>query len=189
LNSLSPKLTLLRYLRANKFAIEKAKAQILRNLEWRVEMDVKGICSQTPADILGCKLEDILTLFPHWQSGFDQFGRPMIYKQYGATFDATKIFQLASKDAIARYHIWEQEACMRLCYESSLRTGYIVETVTCFIDIGGLNLSQVTRDFLAMIKLIAEIDQVLSPLLSLLSSSLTLPHRVSTLRLWVTPSS
>jgi hypothetical protein len=189
LNSLSPKLTLLRYLRANKFAIEKAKAQILRNLEWRVEMDVKGICSQTPADILGCKLEDILTLFPHWQSGFDQFGRPMIYKQYGATFDATKIFQLASKDAIARYHIWEQEACMRLCYESSLRTGYIVETVTCFIDIGGLNLSQVTRDFLAMIKLIAEIDQVLSPLPFLLFSSLTSHHRVSTLRLWVTPSS
>jgi hypothetical protein len=159
LNSLSPKLTLLRYLRANKFNVDQAKAHILRNLEWRIEMDVKGICSKTPDEILGCKLEDILAVFPHWQSGADQFGRPMIYKQYGSSFDASKILKLSSKDSIANYHIWEQEACMRLCYETSLQTGYIVETVTCFIDIGGLSLSQVTRDFLAIIKLIAEIDQ------------------------------
>lgn len=152
-------MTLLRYLRANKFSIEKAKAHILRNLEWRAEMDVKGICSKTPDQILGCKLEDIIALFPHWQSGNDEFGRPMIYKQYGPSFDASKILQLSSKDSIAKYHIWEQEACMRLCYETSLKTGYIVETVTCIIDIGGLTLSQVTRDFLSIIKLIAEIDQ------------------------------
>lgn len=122
-------------------------------------MDVKGICSKTPEEVLGCKLDEILAVFPHWQSGSDEFGRPMIYKQYGSSFDASKILKLSSKDSIANYHIWEQEACMRLCYETSLRTGYIVETVTCFIDIGGLSLSQVTRDFLAIIKLIAEIDQ------------------------------
>lgn len=122
-------------------------------------MDVKGICSKTPEEILGCKLEDIIALFPHWQSGNDEFGRPMIYKQYGSLFDASKILQLSSKDSIAKYHIWEQEACMRLCYETSLKTGFIVETLTCVVDIGGLNLSQVTRDFLSIIKLIAEIDQ------------------------------
>ena len=171
LNSLHPKLTLLRYLRANKFSIEKTKAHILRNLEWRVEMDVKGICSKTPEEVLGCDLKDLMNIFPHWQSGFDELGQPIIYKQYSSNFDATKILQLATKDSIARYHIWEQEACMRLCYEHSIQTGFIIETITCIIDIGGLNVSQVTRDFLSLIKLVVEIDQVKIIIIIISSSS------------------
>ena len=159
LNYLSPQLVLLRYLRANKFSIAKVKDHILRNIEWRAEMNVKELVNMHPSKILGCDISGIMTLFPHFQRGFDKFGRPILYKHYSSTFDATRIKSMSSMDALAKYHVWEQEACMRLCYEQSLKTGYIVETVTGIVDVAGLQLSQLSRDLLAVIKLVAEIDQ------------------------------
>lgn len=159
LNYLSSKLVLLRYLRANKFSVAKAKAHILRNIEWRAEMNVKELINMHPSEILGCDVQDVMQLFPHWQSKFDRDGRPILYKQYGERFDATRIKEMSSMDALAKYHIWEQEACMRLCYEQSHETGYIIETVTGVVDVGGLQLSQLSRDLLAVIKIVAEIDQ------------------------------
>jgi hypothetical protein len=159
LNYLSPKLVILRYLRANKFCTAKVKEHILRNIEWRAEMNVKEIVTMHPSEILGCDIEEIMALFPHWQSKFDKHGRPILYKHYSATFDATRIKDMSSMDALAKYHIWEQEACMRLCYEKSLETGHIIETVSGIVDVGGLQLSQLSRDLLAVIKIVAEIDQ------------------------------
>eukprot|EP00602_Paraphysomonas_sp_CaronLab_P010113 CAMPEP_0185029586 /NCGR_PEP_ID=MMETSP1103-20130426/15977_1 /TAXON_ID=36769 /ORGANISM="Paraphysomonas bandaiensis, Strain Caron Lab Isolate" /LENGTH=1340 /DNA_ID=CAMNT_0027564389 /DNA_START=389 /DNA_END=4408 /DNA_ORIENTATION=+ len=159
LHSLHPHLILLRYLRANKWVVSKTKAHILRNLQWREDMDVKGLCAQVPDEILGCEIGDLVEVFPHWQSGVDKHGRPVLYKQYNNSMDASKILGMSSLEAVTRYHIWEQEACMKLCYESSKKTGYIVETVTAVIDVKGMQLYQVTRDFLGIIKAIADIDQ------------------------------
>lgn len=159
LNYLHSKLVILRYLRANKFSTAKVKEHILRNIEWRADMKVKDLINMHPSEILGCDIQDIMNLFPHWQRKFDKHGRPILYKHYGSGFDATRIKEMSSMEALAKYHIWEQEACMRLCYEQSLETGYIVETVSAVVDVGGLQLSQLSRDLLAVIKIVAEIDQ------------------------------
>jgi hypothetical protein len=159
LNSLHPRLTLLRYLRANKFSVEKAIEKIRLNIAWRGEVKVKEIINLRPDEILGCTMSDLVEFFPHWQSGHDKHGRPVLYKQYNNHFDASKILKMSSTEAITRYHIWEQEACMRLCYEQSKHTGHIVETLTAVIDVKGMQLYQVTRDFLAIVKAIADIDQ------------------------------
>lgn len=160
LSSLHPKLILLRYLRANGFNVEKAQEHITTNVSWRENQKLKEICSKSVDDILGCNIKDLLEVFPHWHSGFDKCGRPVLYKQYGG-FEADVIKRISSIDAVSNYHIWEQESCMRLCFEQSHRLGYIVETITGVIDVGGMRLGQVTRDFLAIVKAIAYIDQVI----------------------------
>lgn len=124
-------------------------------------MDIKeGLIHQRPDEILGCNIKDLVTFFPHWQSGYDKFGRPVLYKQYNNAFDSSKILSMSSMEAVTKYHIWEQEACVRLCYEQSKRTGYIVDTMTGVIDVKGMQLYQITREFLAIVKAIADVDQV-----------------------------
>ena len=46
----------------------------------------------------------------------------MLYKQYGK-FDVTKLKTITSMEAVMKYHIWEQEACLRLCVKQSMKTG------------------------------------------------------------------
>ena len=62
-----------------------------------------------------------------------------------------------------KYHIWEQEACMEMCKRQSILSNHIVETITAVIDVKGMVLSQVTSDFLKIVKGIAQIDQVQYP--------------------------
>jgi hypothetical protein len=159
LNALFPQLTLLRYLRANKFDVEKTTTQIQKNVAWRREHKVKELIGKTPEEILGCHMDALIAVFPHWQCGFDVDGRPVMYKEYSKKFQVEKLLKITTLDAIKMYHIWENEACSRLCYEQSLKTGYIVDTVSAVIDIHSLGIMQVTRDFLAIVKSIAEIDQ------------------------------
>lgn len=159
LNSLAPQLTILRYLRANKFDELKTTEHIRRNVDWRIEHNVKGLIDMSPEEILGCDMDTLVSVFPHWQCGFDEAGRPVMYKQYSKLFQVDKLLQITTLDAIKKYHIWEQEACCRLCYEQSLKIGHIVETVSALVDIQGLSMTQLSKDFLAIVKSIAEIDQ------------------------------
>jgi hypothetical protein len=159
-NDLHSSLLLIRYLRANNFNAKKTIAHIQKNIEWRKTMDIAAIVKQRPEDILGCSLEELTAVFPHWHSGYDKTGRPVLFKQYG-NFEAGLIKKLVggSFDNVVRYHIWEQEACARLCFAKSQQNKAIVETITAVIDIKGMGMSQITRDFLSLTKSIAEIDQ------------------------------
>ena len=156
-------LVLLRYLRANNFKLEKTKKHILDNIKWRNEMNVRDIVMKSPENILKVDtMSELTVMFPHWHCGFDMFGRPVLYKQYGL-FEATTLLKKTSLDAIMKYHLWEQEACMELCCHQTNKTGFIVETITAVIDIEGMQLRQVTTDFLNIVKGIAKIDQAQYP--------------------------
>ena len=49
-------------------------------------------------------------------------GRPVLYKQYGK-FDVSRLKTMTSMEAVMKYHIWEQEACLKLCAEQSFERG------------------------------------------------------------------
>jgi hypothetical protein len=88
--TLHPTLTLLRYLRANNFDIDKAIAHMKANIAYRADMKVDELITKTPDEILGCSMEKLMEVFPHWHCGYDKTGRPVLYKQY-AKFDVTAI--------------------------------------------------------------------------------------------------
>ena len=68
-------LTLLRYLRGNNFNIEKTKEHILKNIQWRKDINIHEIIAKPPSENLQTTLRDFLKYQPHWSSGYDVTGR------------------------------------------------------------------------------------------------------------------
>lgn len=160
LDCIHPDLILLRYLRAFKFKPDKAIAAMTKNIQFRKEHHVRNILDKNPEEILGVKLEKLTTIFPHWHSGYDKTGRPVLYKVYGG-FDAKKIKTMlnGSFDNLVNYHVWEQEMCTKLCLQQSHKLGQIVETCTAIMDVKDMVMSQISRSFLGLTKQMAAIDQ------------------------------
>ena len=157
-HSLHPTLTLLKYLRANNFDHEKAREHMLRNIEWRQKMKVDEIVKQRPETILNCSLETLTRFFPHWHCGYDTTGRPVIYRNYGKC-DVSKLKEVTTTDAIMRYHIWEQEACLSLCYKQSHEREELIETITVILDLEDMKISQIKKDLLNLVKKLFNVDK------------------------------
>lgn len=157
---LDESLLLLRYLRANNFNIKKTKKHMLTNIEWRRSQNIPELMTKTPEQILGCKLSDLMGALPHWHAGYDKTGRPVLFKQQGA-FDMKLIKSLCGGnfDRMFQYHLWEQELMSRMCYEQSLRTRTIIETVVVVLDVKGMGMSSISSDFRAMMNTIVKMDQ------------------------------
>ncbi len=156
--SLHDDLTLLRYLRANKFDPDKALKAIHESLKFQDEHNMDEIRESIPDDILKCDVDKLHKIYPHWHCSFDLKGRPVIYQQYGV-FDTAAILAETDFVGITRYSMWEKEAHMHLCKKSSLKRGEIIETTTTVLDLKDMTLSQVTGDFLKVIKMVADIGK------------------------------
>jgi len=194
LSALNWDLILLRYLRANKFDAAKAYEHILKNVKWRKDQNIRQLVSTDPDEILGINVREVLKFAPHWHRGFDKCGRPIIYKHYGSTFNATHVKDLIgqnSLDPMERYHIWEMEACVRLAYEESLRTGYIVETISAVVDLQDLSMWNVNVDMYTLIKSLADVDQQQYPetlgFTVVINTSMIFPIIWRIIREWIDP--
>jgi len=159
-HALLPELTVLRFLRANKFDVKKTQKAITGHLAWQDEIKLSEIVQRKPEEILTCEIGAFTDLYPHWHYGYDKTGRPVMYKQYDR-FLAGAIKRLTgdSFDNVMTYHIWEQEAAAELCKRQSVKHRAIIETITGVIDIKDMKMAQITRNFLALVKLMAEVDQ------------------------------
>eukprot|EP01035_Chromulina_nebulosa_P018124 gene18124-23778_t len=160
--SLHPDLILLRYIRANNGHVDKAIAHMERNIKWRHEINVDGILSKYPNDNLGCHLSNLIKYLPHWQSGFDKTGRPVLYKQY-RDFDASAIKKLTPFENVIKYHVWEQEICMRMCLEQSKKLNTLIETITVVIDVKDMSVRQMSSDFFHLLKILGQVDSAQYP--------------------------
>jgi hypothetical protein len=185
-----PCLVLLRYLRATDFDLHRTQQLMLNNMKWRIDREVRTIMDLGIEEILNCDVPRLLEVYPHWHCGYDRVGRPVLYKQYGK-FEITKAKEMTDLDSLVRYHVWEQEACMLLCKEQSRKLGLVVETITVVIDIKDMQLRQVNRDFLSVIKQIADIDQRLYPetlgALYILNAPALFPVIWKVVRAWIDP--
>jgi hypothetical protein len=104
--ALFEELTLLRYLRVHAMNVNKAIAHIQRNISYRQQIQFQELMKKSPDDILGLSLQELRQYYRHWQYGYDKFGSPVIYLQYGS-FYASKIKKLTTFENVLRYHVWE----------------------------------------------------------------------------------
>ena len=153
---------LLRFLRARKWNLAEAEKMLRSNLEYRMTCDVPALSSISKlGEVFGnpdVKLEDIAQFYPHATIGFDIQGRPVTYKLWG-TFEVWNLKKMTTLDNLIRFHIWEQEHLFDQMLEWSTERGYHCETITAIIDIKGMRLRQITKDFLYLVKHMANVDQ------------------------------
>jgi len=153
---------LLRFLRARKFVIKDAEKMLKANIKYRIEHAVPGLLAMKDiAEVLDnpdVTYSDLAQYYPHGRIGFDKSGRPVTYKLWG-NFQVWNLKKLCPLDNLTKFHVWEQEHLFKEMLHWSSERNYNCETITAVIDIKGMKLKQITRDFLYLIKAMANVDQ------------------------------
>jgi len=146
--------------------------------QWRDEIGVSSLRAMTAEQVLGVKPGLVHQYMPQYHSGFDRQGRPTLIRQY-SRFDMRELKSLTTIGALVRHHIWEQVHCdvlaaalpavLTASSPSGAPLGRAREAVAGHRRDDrnrsrrrrrrGMKMRQVTRDFLALIRHIAEIDQ------------------------------
>lgn len=161
-HSLAWQLTLLRFLRGNKWVVDDCITSIHEGIKWRDEVGMAGVRKKPAADILGVPFKTLHDIYHHWHGGYDKIGRPVIYRAY-KTFNATGILAQVDLKQVNQYFAWEQEIHMAISKEASERTGFIVETTLNVLDLEGMRLAQVTNDFLTLVRMSADVGKIHYP--------------------------
>lgn len=157
--SLHPILTLLRFLRANRFDIDLTIAHILATVKWRKEVNVDWLANQKPTVILGGHCRSMDSMMRQWHCGFDRCDRPVLYKEY-KQLDWQQFKNPALVDAFTKYHIWEHEMCMKLCLIQSRKQDHIVEAVTIVLDLQHFSMKDLSNSgFVSFLRTITQMDQ------------------------------
>ena len=148
-------LKLLRFLRARKFEVNKAFQLCSADVAWRADkLELRNL---TSVDVLGCDSLAMYQFFPTWMHGFDKQGRPVSYRQFGK-FEISKVLKLTTMEKLIKFHGWETEQAVRKTRESSLSSGFNVETFVLVVDAKGWTLSLATSDAFTFIKGMASTD-------------------------------
>ncbi|GMI15759.1 hypothetical protein TrVE_jg6160 [Triparma verrucosa] len=152
----------LRFLRARKFSIPDAEKMLRANIEYRLTNDINALAKlETISEVFDnydIDYSDVAKYYPHSTIGFDTQGRPVTYKLWG-TFEVWNLKKMTSLDNLVKFHVWEQERLFEDMVRWSKVRGYHCETITAVIDIKGMRLRQITKDFLYLLKHMAAVDQ------------------------------
>ena len=125
--------------------------------------DMASLRLQRPEEVLGLPSEGVAAVnacFPHWHSGYDREGRPVTYIE-GARYDAAELFRLVPFEKAMRYHAWRTEAMLGAMYARAAGGGggEAAGSVTSVVNLRGMGMGHVTKEFMRLIKGIAEMDQ------------------------------
>ena len=133
------------------------------HVAWAKAQDLPALRRASAAEVLGVAPEavrDIAALFPHYNLGYDREGRPITHI-YGENYAAQQLFQLVPPERVGRFHVWRTERMLAAMY-ARRAAGVQPQppgTLTAVISVGGMTMRHVTKDFLALVKLLAVIDQ------------------------------
>ena len=134
--------TVLRYLRANDFAVPAALEQWQAQLSWRAAQSVDELTRTHQAPEVCASQIQLQSLYPHLMAGYDRGGRPVRIECMGR-IRATELYKHTTEEKIMRYHAWQSEEVLRrFLPAASRRTGHEHTQVTAVLDMSGAKLSE-----------------------------------------------
>ncbi|GEQ66485.1 hypothetical protein JCM33374_g148 [Metschnikowia sp. JCM 33374] len=128
---------LLRFLRARKFVLEKAKIMFVDCENWRKEFGTDTILE----DFHYTEKPLVAKMYPQYYHKTDNEGRPVYFEELGKVY-LPDMLKITTQERMLKNLVWEYESFTKYRLPAcSRKQGHLVETSCTIMDLKGISIS------------------------------------------------